>query len=404
MRAAGIVSEYNPFHTGHLFHIESTRRALGGDAAIVAVMSGSFVQRGEFAVFDKFSRSEAAVSAPGGADLVIELPAAYAISSAERFATAGVELIDAAGVCDAVSFGSECGDVAALRRAAHAMNAEAFSRRVGELMDSGESYAAVRQRAADELLGADAALLRGPNNNLAIEYLRAVERGGYKLDAYTVRREGAEHDSSYAEGSNASAAYIRELMRSGAAYSAMKYIPDGAAEVFIREMARGSGPVVAAMADAIMMSALRRLTAADYVKISDVSEGLENRLERAVASARTVAEAAMGAKTKRYALARIRRILLAAFLGIDAELTSLKPQYLRVLAANARGRELLREMKTKARLPVITKSAEINSLGVSARRLFRAEVLAGDLYALARPSAELHTAREDLTRSPVMTK
>ena len=193
-------------------------------------------------------------------------------------------------------------------------------------------------------------------------------------------------------------------MRSGAAYSAMKYIPDGAAEVFIREMARGSGPVVASMADAIMMSALRRLTAADYAKISDVSEGLENRLERAVASARTVAEAAMNAKTKRYALARIRRILLAAFLGIDAELTSLRPQYLRVLAANARGRELLREMKTKARLPVITKSAEISSLGEDARRLFRAEVLAGDLYALARPSAELHTAREDLTRSPVMTK
>lgn len=400
MKAAGIVSEYNPFHEGHLYHIERTRAALGRDTAIVAVMSGNFVQRGEFAVFDKHSRAEAVIAAPDGADLVLELPVPYAISSAERFATAGVELIAATGVCDTVSFGSECGDLAALRRVASALNTPEFDARIGELLGSGESYASVRQRVADERLGADAELLKGPNNTLAVEYLRAIERGGYDLSAYTVRREGSDHDAAYRDGKYASAAHIREMMRSGEAYSAMKFLPDGAVEVFIREMARGAGPVVAAMADTMMMSRLRRMKAEDFARIADVSEGLEHRLVRAIADAKTVTEAADNAKTKRYAHSRIRRILIAAYLDVDAELTALKPQYLRVLAANARGCELLREMKKTAKLPVITKPAEVKTLSADAQRLFAAEALAGDLYALARPSTELHTAGEDYTRSP----
>ncbi len=401
MRAVGIVSEYNPFHGGHLYHIKRTRE-LSGCEAIVAVMSGDFVQRGEFAAFDKFSRAEAAVRAPGGADLVVELPVPYAIRSAERFAGAGVALIDACGVCGGISFGSEAGRVEPLMTAAKFLNSEDFDRRVGELLPSGDSYANIRQKAAEEALGQAADVLKLPNNTLGVEYLRAILKGGYDLKAFTVKREGAEHDQTYAEGDYASAAHIREMMRSGEAYSAMKFLPEGAVEVFIREMARGAGPVFTAMADGQMMSVLRRMTAADYARLPDVSEGLEFRLERAVAQSRTVAECADEAKTKRYAHARIRRIFLAAYLGIDRELAGMKPKYIRVLAANAKGRNLLHDMKSAAKLPVITKPAEINGLGEGAKRQFAAETLACDLYALARPSAELHTAKENLTRSPVM--
>lgn len=401
MRAVGIVSEYNPFHEGHLYHIRRTRELSDG-AAIVAVMSGNFVQRGEFAAFDKFSRAEAAVCAPNGVDLVVELPAIYAISSAERFASAGVAIIDACGVCDGISFGSEAGETGSLLRAAECLNSDAFDRRVAELLPSGDSYASIRQKAADELLGDNASVLKYPNNTLGVEYLRAILRSGSTLKPLTVRREGTEHDQSYADGDYASAAHIREMMRSGEAYSAMKYIPDGAVEVFIREMARGAGPVSTSMADSAMMSSLRRMTAADFARLPDVSEGLEFRLERAVAQSNTVFECADAAKTKRYAHSRIRRILLAAYLGLDRELASLKPQYIRVLAANARGRELLRDMRQTAKLPVITKPAAINDLDVDARLMFAFETLAGDLYALARPSVELHTAKENMTRSPVM--
>lgn len=401
MRAVGIVSEYNPFHAGHLYHIQRTRELSDG-AAIVAVMSGNFVQRGEFAAFDKFSRAEAAVCTPNGADLVVELPAVYAISSAERFASAGVALIDACGVCDGISFGSEAGETAPLMRAAEFLNSDAFDRRVAELLPSGDSYASIRQRAADGALGDGASVLKLPNNTLGVEYLRAMLKSGSTLKPMTVRREGAEHDQSYADGDYASAAHIREMMRSGEAYSAMKFLPDGAVEVFIREMARGAGPVSTSMADTAVMSALRRMTAADFARLPDVSEGLEYRLERAVAQSRTVAECADAAKTKRYAHSRIRRILLSAYLGLDRELAELKPQYIRVLAANARGRELLHDMRSAASLPVITKPAAINELCADARRMFEFETLAGDLYALARPSVELHAAKENMTRSPVM--
>ncbi len=404
MRAVGIISEYNPFHEGHLYHIRRTREAFGKKCAIVAVMSGNFVQRGELAVFSKHSRAEAAVSAPNAVDLVLELPVPYAIASAERFARVGVELIDATGVCEAISFGSECGDLDALRGLARALCSDEFEAKLREKLQnhSGESFATIRQRAARELKGVNAELLSTPNNTLAIEYLRAIERSGSALGAFTVRREGAEHDADYTDGGYASAAHIRSLMQSGAAYSSMKYLPDGAVEVFIREMARGAGPVVAPAADAMIMSALRRLKAADFARLADVSEGLEHRLVKSIAEAKTVAEAADRAKTKRYAHSRIRRIYMAAFLGIDAGLTASKPQYLRVLAASARGRTLLAEMKKTAKLPILTKPADVKKLGDDARRLFEAEALAGDLYALARPSSDLHAAGEDYTRSPFM--
>lgn len=396
MRAVGIIAEYNPFHNGHLLHINETRRIVK-DAVIIAVMSGNFVQRGDFALMGKFARAEAAVRC--GVDLVIEMPVPFAVASAERFASAGIALLDACGIVDIISFGSEAGDTAPLYDTARYLSSSEFDIAVSGELQSGVSYAAARQAACDKELGKTAAsVLKTPNNTLGIEYIRAILRSNSSMQVMTVLREGAAHDAQNAVRGTASASTIREHVLRGENVSEL--IPNESHMVLLRELERGAAPVSIAAADMMMMSHLRRLATIDFARLPDVSEGLEHRIASAVQKSVSVAEVADRVKTKRYAHSRIRRILLNAYLGVTADLASLPPPYLRVLACSGRGREALRRMKRAATLPVITKTAAVSTLGETARRIFAAECLAGGLYALARPSSALHVAGEDFTVSP----
>lgn len=192
MEAAGIVAEYNPFHGGHAFHIAETRRRLGG-CAVVAVMSGNWVQRGECAVLDKWTRTRAALE--GGVDLVLELPTPWAVSSAESFARGAVELLAASGVVTCLSFGSECGEADRLRQVADCLDSPRYPDALRRFLEEGAPFALCRQRAAEELLGPElAGLLACPNNNLGVEYLRALNALGSGIRPVTVRRAGAGHD------------------------------------------------------------------------------------------------------------------------------------------------------------------------------------------------------------------
>ena len=230
----GIVAEYNPFHSGHRFHIERTREMLGEHTIIVCAMSGNFVQRGDFAVLDKYARAEMAVR--GGADLVLELPLAAALSSAEGFARGAVALLHGIG-CRYLSFGAETADISLVQQAAEALNAlpPAAGNR------SGLSYAAYRQQELAALNPAAAALLASPNNTLGIEYCRALS--DFPMQPLAVARRGAGHDEAVPADGFASASLLRGYLREGGEERCAPYLPASSIEVWRREKARGAAPV-----------------------------------------------------------------------------------------------------------------------------------------------------------------
>lgn len=394
MSVAGIICEYDPLHTGHAYLMAQAREA--GAEAVVCAISGNFTQRGGFAVTDKLSRAEMAVSC--GADLVLELPTVWAMSTAERFARGGVELLTRTGVVTELVFGSECGDLAALRRAADCLESPEFTASLASLPEDGRTFAARRQAALAALLGAEeAALLASPNNTLAVEYLRAVRRLGSPLTARTVRRTGAQHGEE-ASGGFASASYLRQLLAAGETEQAVAYMPPAAADILRREQAAGrvADP---SLCERAILSRLRTMTAGDWRQYDGGGEGLGNRLCQASRTGGTLEAVLAAAKTKRYPLARLRRMVLAAWLMLP------EPQeevpYLRVLAANETGRRLLRQMRD-AGAPVLTKPADVSLLGGEAEALLAAESRCTDLYVLARPDAAQMAPGQELRMTPVM--
>jgi predicted nucleotidyltransferase len=383
MQVAGIIAEYNPLHSGHLYQIDQTRERLGADAAILCVMSGNFVQRGDFAVLRKHARAEAAVRS--GADLVLELPLPWAISSAERFAAGGVETLAATGVVTHLSFGSESGDGASLLRLAQTLRTPAFSDRLREALKSGVSFAAARQRAAEQLLSPeDAAYLRTPNDILGVEYCKSLLRLNSAITPLAIPRSGAAHDSA-AEDAAPSAMTIRRKLLAGDTDNACGMMAPAMAALCRSEMAAGRGPVFGTRCERAVMARLRSMTLEDFAALDTGGEGLGNRFYAAVRTASTLGELLDAVKTKRYAYARLRRMALWAYLGLTPADVPETPPYLRVLAANAVGRTLLGSMRKNAGLPVLTKPADVRLLSARARALFALEVRATDLYTLAYP-------------------
>jgi predicted nucleotidyltransferase len=392
MKTAGIICEYNPIHHGHVRHIEKTRALVGDDCAVVCVMSGNFVQRGDIAVFGKHARAASAVLC--GADLVLELPLPYVLSSAEGFARGGVRLLDALGVVTHLSFGSEAGETESLGAVADCLMTDKLSRFVGEELEMGVSYAQARHRAAARLLGKKADVLATPNNILGVEYLKALREIGTSMEPLTVKRLGAAHDSHGAE----SASNLRRMLKAGEA--PWPYMPEAAAAPLKAECDARRGPVFMENVETAMLSRLRMLPDEAFACLPDASEGLELRLMRYCRTMPTVASVLEGAKTKRYALSRLRRMLLCAALGMTADDARTPPPYVRVLAMNKRGMAVLREIKVKSALPVITKPAEAKALAGPARAIFQKEAAATDFYALSYPAPKNRSGGAEWTISP----
>lgn len=369
METAGIVAEYNPFHRGHAWHIAETRRRLGGDAPVVCVMSGHWVQRGECALADKWLR--AALALDRGADLVVELPTPWAMASAESFARGAVSLLAATGVVDVLSFGSETGELAPLEEAAAALDAPDYPERLRAALGRGLSFPAARQEAAG------AACLSAPNNNLGVEYLRSLRALGSTIRPLTVPRQGAGHDGP-AAGGYASASELRRLLRAGRGEEAAPYL---------------TAPWSGELADMqhierAVLSRLRTMGEGDWAALPDGggAEGLPSRLAKAAREAVSLEDFYTRAKTRRYPHARLRRLALAAFLGLRAAERPAAPPYVRVLGLGGRGRALLRRMKDTCPLPVIVKPAQARELDGPARTLFESEARYTDLYGLCFPA------------------
>lgn len=385
MDAVGVVCEFDPLHRGHE---RLLRRAGESGRVLVCAMSGNFTQRGSAACVEKFARAEMAVRC--GADLVVELPTPWAMATAEKFADGGVSLLAQCGV-KTLYFGSECGDTDALWATAEALLRADVHRAIRLEMDGGLPYAAARQAVLERETGLGA-LLAQPNNTLAVEYLKAIRRRGLAADAVTVRREDGGHHGT------ASASHIRALLAAGQEAKAFALMPPQAADILGREMKKGLAPADPARLERAMLARLRLMHEHDFASYDSGGEGLYRRVYRAVQEGGSLGDILTRATTKRYPTARVRRMLWAVFLGLEAPGEDIP--YVRILAATEAGRRLLRQMQD-AGVPVLTKAADVGRLGPSAEALFTREARRTDVYALACPGSPLPCG-SDWRRTPTM--
>ena len=384
MRTAGIIIEYNPLHAGHLYQLEETRRILGQDTAIIGVMSGDFVQRGDFAIVGRQARAKAAVES--GVDLVLELPLPWAVGSAERVADGGVAALAATGVVERLVFGSECGDAAALERVASVLLSEGFPALLKQELSTGVSFAAARQQAVERMeTSEDAALLAQPNNILGVEYCKSLLRRESAIRPLTIQRKGAGYHETEPEAELPSATMLRQLLRSGEREKALTRMAPAMRAAFEEEARLGRAPVLLEICERAILARLRSMSEADFAALDEGREGLYHRLYEASRTAAGLEEILESAKTKRYAYARLRRMVLWAWLGMTPKDFPEEIPYLRVLAANETGRELLGRMRKTAAVPVVTKPQHVRRLSREAQALFELEARAADLYALAYP-------------------
>ena len=394
MNVIGVVGEFNPLHLGHREHFQMSRAQLGGDTPIVCVMSGDFVQRGEPACFDKHVRARTAVMA--GADLVFELPLPWCMASAERFALGAAALLDALGVVTHLSFGSESGDLAALQTLAAAAADENNLALIRERMRRGEGFAAAREAVLRRQVGETAALLERPNDILAVEYLKALTALGSAMIPMVTRRQASEHDGA-GDGPVRSAMRLRAMLAAGEDIG--PYVPDGTGEILAAQMAAGRGPVTAGALEQAILARLRAMPAEAMAALPDAGEGLANRLFAARQEG-SMEAAVERMKTKRYPTSRLRRLIMAAALGVQADMAAGTPPYARLLAYSDRGRALLRQIREHSALPVVNKPAAAKDLPEQARAIFRLNADARDLYVLGYESPEERRGGSDWRTGP----
>ena len=397
MTVIGIVCEYNPFHNGHLYQLRESRRLLGENAAVVCVMSGDFVQRGEAAVYSKFARAEAACRC--GADLVIELPLPWSVASAENFARGAVSLLGHLGVTH-LSFGSETGDLTSLSQLAKTLLDPSVIVDIKNIMliNPSLSFAAARQQAVENRLGAVSELLSRPNDILAVEYLKAIQSFGLPISPLAIPRLGAGHDEETNDTGPKSASELRAMLTQGNDIS--EHIPAPAAEVYHREHEKKRELNSPLLMETAMLSRLRLFEEEYFLTLPDCADGLGSRLYHAVREESSLEAVFMAAKSKRHALSRIRRAALCACLGITADMLDSLPPYARVLAANSRGRNLLRELSKSASLPLLTKSAAVRDMSDDCQAVFSRGSAAHDFYVLGFTSPEERACGQDWRTGP----
>lgn len=391
MKTAGIIAEYNPFHNGHRYQIETLRARTGADYVVVA-MSGDFVQRGEPAIYDKYTRTYMALSA--GADLVLELPAAFATSSAEDFAACGVALFDRIGIVDMLCFGSECGDIASLEALAQFLIHEpaAYASSLKEQLRLGDSFPKAREYAICKSLkqhdGSDrrsASLLSSPNNILGIEYMKALLKRECHIQPYTIQRYGkGYHETEITVNGKdvdfASASAIRQAIHTGRTAQAMSQMP-----VFPD---KATAPIYPDDLSSLLNYRLLQLsyTGQDLTAFSDVSPELADRLQNQLLQFSTYTERIQSLKTRQYTYTRISRALLHLLLGItDFQIARYRCQdyalYARILGFRRDAAELLTQMKKQSSLPLITKTADAAEiLSQDAWTMFQQDLYCSHIY------------------------
>jgi len=381
MRVVGIIAEYNPLHNGHIYHLERARALSGADYCIV-VLSGNFVQRGEAACTDKFSRAAWALRA--GADLVLEMPSVYAAAPAERFAAGGVRTLNATGVVNDLAFGCEAPDLQTLYQISDIIATEppALQEAIKKHLSLGKSYPRARFDALSEY-GVPKSMLAAiaqPNKILAVEYLNAIRQYAPSIEPLPIERVGTGYHSEDIVGDFASATAIRKAIVEGRS-KILGTMPNfvGGALLYDDQFIIPQE----ALSD-VMLYAIRRMSLSDLAAIPDVIEGFENVLYRSVRSARTLGEFYELIKTKRYTLARCKRIVACALLGITSEqvrkLTqSREGSYLKVLGFQKKARPLISEIAKRRTAPLILRNSDLDDCPAFVRQNVETDLLSTDV-------------------------
>ena len=385
MKIAGIIAEYNPFHSGHAYHIAKTREITGCDYVVVC-MSGNFVQRGEAACMDKWKRAEMALKC--GADAVFELPALFAVRTADAFARGGVAILDGVG-CDYLCFGSETADIGYLKKAAEIREnePEEVSEMVKKALSEGKSHARALGEATAAYLGMPADALNAPNATLGVEYIRAISRINSKMQPLAVERVGSYHAESMEDAGFASASAIRTAILEGNIDAAKKGVPENVREYI--SCANMHAP------DDILLHTLRNMTPEMIAFLPDVNEGLENRVHKCAQTAATMEEMISGIKCKRYTQLRLARLCAHAMLGLTQEMADHHPmpEYAKIIGMRSDAAPLMAEIGRRAKIDIVSDAAKLRD-----NEIFRLECRATDLRALMCDDREERKAGQEFTR------
>ena len=359
-KVLGIIGEYNPFHNGHLYHLEQSKQ-LTGSTYTVAIMSGNFTQRGSTSLIDKWSKTEAAIQS--GIDLVIELPVLYATSSAENFADGAIKLLNSLKVVDYVSFGAETSDIEILNRFADILYHEPkqYKTMLSHELNKGLSFPKARENALLMYLNdirKYANVLSSPNNILGIEYLKALKRQKSNIKPVSITRYEAGYNDITYSGNIASSTSIRNIIKNGGFDILRRLLPPSSYRILIENLKQGHiVPDLSAFEKQIIYN-LRKMDISEIAELPDVSEGLEFSIKKAANSCNTLTEFLNIIKSKRYTMTRIQRILLYSLLGItkkDMAISKKVTSYIRVLGLNNRGKFLISEIaKANPKLEIIT--------------------------------------------------
>lgn len=363
MNTLGIIAEYNPLHNGHLYQLNQCKEQANAEFVIV-IMSGNFTQRGEAAILDKWTRSRLAVE--NGVDLVLELPFAYAVNSAEHFARGGVRILDALGCVTHLGFGAEADSLEDLQRAASILTEEdeEFQKQMRVFLSEGLTYAKAREKALRFKLGETSGdFLRFPNNILAMEYLKQLKLSESPIIPIMVNRKGAGYHATAAKDGFASATAIREHLSEEERKS---YVPQNVSDELDKRIC------VNDYFSLIQAQVLNR-SSEELAEIFSVSEGLENRMKEQIRRSSDLDDFVEKVKSKRYPETRIRRILCQMLVG----LTDFQDEYYaRLLAASSKGTKLLKSIKKNSDIPIITNINKNSQLPA----LVKYDIMASDLY------------------------
>lgn len=387
-KVLGIVAEYNPFHNGHLYHLNESKKQAGADYS-VCVMSGNFTQRGDTAIIDKWSRTEMALK--NGIDLVIELPVVYSISSAENFAYGSMSVLDKLGIVDTVSFGSEVGDLTILDSIAEILCTEPkeYVSLLNHELSRGISFPKAREKALLMYLNdirKYANVLSNPNNILGIEYLKALRNLKSNLTPMTIKRKDSDYNSTAIKNGFASSTAIRKIITKPSSLS--KVVPEETFSIIDNKIKHGQIVNGLSTFEKEILYKLRIMPVEWISDLPDVSEGLEHAIKNAANSCNNVADLVSLVKSKRYTQTRIQRILLYALLDItkqDMENSKKGVPYIRVLGMTENGKQLLSSIVTRnKKLNIITSPKKFmdHSNNKISKSLFAKDMLATNIYTL----------------------
>ena len=389
-KVLGIICEYNPFHNGHLYHLEQSKKATGSNY-VVAVMSGNFTQRGNTAIIDKWSRTEAALRC--GVDLVIELPVLYATSSAENFANGAIHILDSLKIIDYLSFGAETSNVDVLDKIAEILYKEPknYKNILSNELKKGVSYPKAREIALLAYLGNDkqyADILSSPNNILGIEYIKALKAYKSNITPISITRfEVGYNDLSYS-GNIASATAIRNIIKNANFEIARKLLPLPSYSILMDNIKQGHIIADLSVFERQIIYNLRKMNVSEIAELPDVTEGLEFSIKKVANSCNTIHEFLTLIKSKRYTSTRLQRILLYSLLGItkkDMTLSKKVNPYIRVLGLNNRGKFLISEIaKANPKLEIITsvKRFSDKSTNKNLKLLLDKDIFATNVYSI----------------------